>query len=1414
MADEQSAKPQPRKKRRWLRRALFTCLFLLLAIVVFHRPIIHHGGRWAAIWLAKRQHMILDLRIKGNIWSRLELHNVTIKAADTGKAPVATASLDRAVAEYDLWRLIKGKGDLAAIRLLDIGNATVDLTPVLDIDPEPPRPLLENFRGFLGKPFPTPRVALQRLDLRNRGKTDDLVVRGLKADLAPNTTGTVSWERIEVPGLPVMEASQATVTLTPHRLAVTGVAIWPEVQVVSATAQRQEGSTNAELAIEVALPDGRLTGNVLPNLTTGEVQARANLETRGVAALAPRFGLSMPLVLEFVSLQAEWRGVPEQANTSNGLVKFSASGRKDVVVPGWAASGTATLEAGQLSLSGVQLRAAESVLVASGNFDARKALAHRGKGPAPLPEGRMELKLSAPDLQKAAAEFRQQAHGAADVAATVTTTANAARFQATITGQNVGQRDVTAGQLNVALSGELPVTEQRPLAVLVARAEGSAERIRAGDVEIDRAQFKGTLDRLRVTLTEAIVTRGANQARFEGATQLQETGALAGAPAIRFTLSAPAIAEFGLKAGDLPITGALQSSGSLIIRDGKLVPEGTLTATDLVIGETRAGDVALRVGAEGDATTVNATITRGSNRVEASSRAIITAQGKLAGTPTVQFTVDAPAIGEFGLRVKNAPVAGTLRGSGKVSLMGGLPAGDAKLTASDLMIGEAKAGTVTLDAVAENGTLMLRSARAQFNATDFLEATGRLQLRAPRAYEGAVSVDARDLAAFQPILEALGQKKKLGGSLQLSWTGKSDGASHTGDGKLIGKGLRVDATEIDEARLTADYNPERVNVPEFLVIADELRATGKLDWVNKRLSLRGLEVQVAGKTALSGDATIPLDPVGKSVLPGNLPIVVSFAARNLDIARVYRELKMPPPIEGTITATLTASGNLTAPVVKLDLEGRGMRLPMPTGRDITAEQRAFYNTARGDFDADLNYAEDRLAVNGTFRQADIRPLTVKLEAPLALKPILEGKTPDLQKLPFTASINLPASSLAIVPKLSPAVRRADGTIAIAVEATGTISEPRLNGQVTLDGRSIRMMNNSIPPISNLAGRVALSGNTVTVQRFEGETGGGRFSIGGTVVAQNLLEPVIDARIRTDKVLAMRNDSVLVRVDADIQLRGPINKGAATGRVVLAQSRFNKEIQILPIILPGRPKPVPREVAQPTVISFPNPPLRDWTFDIAIVTSNEDPFLVRGNLAKGQVLVDLRLQGTGLEPYLVGNASMEQFSAQLPVSRLTTRRGLINFSRENPFQPTLEIESETVVRGYTIIARLDGPASAPRLDLTSEPPLPQQEIMSLLTTGSLAGELGENNSALATRAGLIVLRDLYKRVFKRDLPVPSDEGGDNFFQRFNVDLGAVDSRTGRQEVTAQFRVTDQVVIVGDVEMGGGISGRVQYLFRFR
>ena len=54
----------------------------------------------------------------------------------------------------------------------------------------------------------------------------------------------------------------------------------------------------------------------------------------------------------------------------------------------------------------------------------------------------------------------------------------------------------------------------------------------------------------------------------------------------------------------------------------------------------------------------------------------------------------------------------------------------------------------------------------------------------------------------------------------------------------------------------------------------------------------------------------------------------------------------------------------------------------------------------------------------------------------------------------------------------------------------------------------------------------------------------------------------------------------------------------------------------------------------------------------------------------------------------------------------------------------------------------------------------------------------------------------------------------FLDRFSVDVGAVDNRTGREEVSAVFKLGGQLYLVGDVDVTGAFAGRVRYLVRFR
>src|SRR5438552_18940627 len=97
---------------------------------------------------------------------------------------------------------------------------------------------------------------------------------------------------------------------------------------------------------------------------------------------------------------------------------------------------------------------------------------------------------------------------------------------------------------------------------------------------------------------------------------------------------------------------------------------------------------------------------------------------------------------------------------------------------------------------------------------------------------------------------------------------------------------------------------------------------------------------------------------------------------------------------------------------------------------------------------------------------------------------------------------------------------------------------------------------------------------------------------------------------------------------------------------MTNSHFLKTIDLIPIGLPGRPAPQPPS-ARPE-FSFPEPPFRDWKFDVAIKT--KDPVVIRGNLATGGAIGDLKLTGTGLRPGLLGTVLLEDVEATLPFSR--------------------------------------------------------------------------------------------------------------------------------------------------------------------
>ncbi len=93
------------------------------------------------------------------------------------------------------------------------------------------------------------------------------------------------------------------------------------------------------------------------------------------------------------------------------------------------------------------------------------------------------------------------------------------------------------------------------------------------------------------------------------------------------------------------------------------------------------------------------------------------------------------------------------------------------------------------------------------------------------------------------------------------------------------------------------------------------------------------------------------------------------------------------------------------------------------------------------------------------------------------------------------------------------------------------------------------------------------------------------------------------------------------------------------------------------------------------------PFRNWGLNLTAITA--EPFLIRGNLATGQVTGSLKIGGTLATPAPNGVLEVRDFAAALPFSTLNVRAGTATFTPATGFDPILEIHGSAEPRPYRV-----------------------------------------------------------------------------------------------------------------------------------
>jgi len=795
--------------------------------------------------------------------------------------------------------------------------------------------------------------------------------------------------------------------------------------------------------------------------------------------------------------------------------------------------------------------------------------------------------------------------------------------------------------------------------------------------------------------------------------------------------------------------------------------------------------------------------------------------GKFASQPAeVDVALNAPEAGDFWVADSPQRVSGPLQLASQIQWKQGIASGQIWAFGANLRMRDLVFRQLSTQCSISNSIIYLNDFSATLNDTDFVNATGTLNLRRPHHYSGKVSANIANLSTLQPLLRASGNQNELAGAVRLSWEGSGDAQTFKNSGQLklaLEKG-RYGNLQSLRANVDASYSPEGLDVPiiffatsnmDFQAIARTKADMLEIDKIqlNQLAPLR----REAGRSGSVGERALPQQYANyaygyisipfiwrnlgtkAAVIPSSGKVSATFQSENLDLKRVFDDLGIKAMTSGIMNARLDAGGTIADLNARLDLQARDLR------------NEYWPKMEPATFELSAQATQNRLTISGKLQHARIQPVEINASMPFDIPKIARArKVPD--DTPITAKARVPRSSVNFIRQFVPELEQLDGELGLDVDVSGTVGHPVLSGAGDMTINVARFTNVTLPALRGFTARFTFRENALTLDRFGGDVAGGPFTMTGRVTFPKLIEPTLDLQLKAQSVLLARNDTLTARADADLKVTGPFAAATVTGNVAVTNSYFLKNIDLIPIGLPGRPAPQ-APVERPEFFSLPSPPFRDWKFDVVVKT--KDPVRIRGNLATGGATGDLKLTGTGLNPALQGVVQMEGVEATLPFSRLEVSRGFLTFTPDDSMNPKIDLQGTSVIRDYTVRVYVYGTLLSPEAIFTSEPPLAQEEIISLIATGATRQELSTGN-VLAGRAAMLLVQQLYRKIVKKGEPTESN----TVFNRLDLDLGTVDPRTGQQQATMRFKIDDHLVLTGDVGVHGDFRGKLKYLIRFR
>jgi translocation and assembly module TamB len=261
-------------------------------------------------------------------------------------------------------------------------------------------------------------------------------------------------------------------------------------------------------------------------------------------------------------------------------------------------------------------------------------------------------------------------------------------------------------------------------------------------------------------------------------------------------------------------------------------------------------------------------------------------------------------------------------------------------------------------------------------------------------------------------------------------------------------------------------------------------------------------------------------------------------------------------------------------------------------------------------------------------------------------------------------------------------------------------------------------------ISNLKSVLRLSADQAQIESLTGTLGGGHISVSGGALLDGFSISRFSLHVHAGNATVPFPKDFRSTLDADLDFGGTSKEQVISGAVNLRRAEYTKDIELADLINRRREESIEEGGEIPLVHTTQFGGLR---------VEGRNALVVRNNLADLIGSVSLQINGPVKDPLIAGRITATSGTMNFRNDRYDIARAVMDLPPRRNADPLLNVQGESQIRGYRIIVNLTGPLSQPQASVRSEPALPQADVVSLITTGSLAS--GDSGTSVLAQSGL-------------------------------------------------------------------------------